>query len=145
VSAHYFKFSRDFDGPDRICGECQLTYDRGEHVLIDRLKPYTNYVCPTGGGLGHSGISTGAYRPVNRALSDHRCVCGVEFVEEDKETWRLSWEMQTPLSPDWTRQSVVRSKHAAQQQHAGLIDLRNQGEPIRNVTLVQVVEVQVQP
>lgn len=143
MSAHYFAFSRDFDGPDRICGECRSTYDQGDHILIDRLKPYTNYVCPSGGGYGHSGIYTGAYRPVGRTLRDHVCICGAEFVEEDKETWRLTWEMRTPFEPEWHTQSVVRSKHGAHEQRDGLLQLIEQGEPIRHVRLVRVAEVEV--
>ena len=139
---HYFVFSRDFDGQDRICGDCRSTYDRGDHILIDKLKPYTKYVCPESsgrtGGLGHSGTWTGAYTPVQRTLRDHLCICGLELVEEDNEQWRLTWEMVTPPSDDWHPVTVVRSKHTALSQQAGLLELIDQGEPIRNVVLEQV-------
>lgn len=52
--AHYFVFSRNWSGGGkRRCGECGLPYDDGDHIEITTLKPYTSYVCPTGGGLGH--------------------------------------------------------------------------------------------
>lgn len=142
MSAHYFVFSRDFNGPDRICAECCQTYDVGDHLLIDTLKPRTHYVCPESsdrtGAHGHSSIYTGAYRPVMRTLRDHLCTCGRELVEEDTEQWRLTFEAQTPLDPEWHKVTVVQSRHAALEQQAGLLQLIDQGEPIRNVALEQV-------
>ena len=139
---HYFEFSRDFDGLNRICGACRATYDVGDHILIDKLKPRTNYVCPAAssrtGGLGHKSIYTGDYRPVMRTLRDHLCTCGLELVAEDTEQWRLTWEMVTPPSEDWHPVTVTRSKHAALTQQVGLLELIDRGEPIRNVVLEQV-------
>lgn len=137
--AHYFRFSRDFDGNGRRrCADCFQPYDAGDHIEITTLKPYTSYVCPTGGGLGHSSIWTGAYRPDGRSLRDHLCSCGAEFVEEDRQLWQLSWEMQTPFSDgNWVPQQVISSRHSTHQQHAGLLLLITQGEPIRNVALVK--------
>lgn len=144
MSEHYFKFSTNWNSNhERLCGDCHQTYNDGDHIEITTLKPYTSYVCPSGGGLdGHSAISTGEHRPELRTLRDHLCVCGAEFVEEDRETWRLSWEMQAPLGPPrWRPVSVVRSRHAAEAQRDGLLQLIEQGEPIRSVELVQLVEV----
>lgn len=139
VTTHYFQFSRDFEGGRRLCADCRLSYDAGDHIEITTLKPYTHYVCPAGGGLGHSSIWTGAYYAEFRTLRDHLCICGAELVAEDDERWQISWEMQSPFSGgDWVPQHVVRSRHAAHEQHAGLLQLIEQGEPIRNVRLVQV-------
>ena len=135
ITAHYFKFSSNWRGSNRLCGECALTYDAGAHIEIDRLKPYASYVCPSGGDLGHSSVWTGAYLPENRTTRDHICSCGQEFVEEDRESWLLTFEIQTSGSEKWSPVSVVRSKHAAQQQRDGLLGLIEQGEPIRNVEL----------
>lgn len=136
--AHYFVFSREFVDGHRICGGCGSNYDDGNHLLIDKLKPRTSYVCPTGGGYGHSSISTGAYAPVQRTLRDHLCSCGAEFVEEDNEVWRISFETQTPLDPEWHPVTRLDSKHAVHQQGDGLLELIDQGEPIRNVVIEQV-------
>ena len=139
MTAHYFRFSRDFDGNGRRkCAECRLQYDDGEHIEVTVLEPYTSYVCPSGGGLGHKSVYTGAYRPEHRSPSDAFCCCGAELVEEDRERWRVAFETQTPLEPEWHPVEVVRSKHAAHQQHAGLLLLVTQGEPIRNVVLERV-------
>lgn len=141
MSSHYFVFSRNWRGSERLCGECSDTYDGGEHIEITTLKPYTKYVCPDDTGeLSHSSQWTGAYHPANRSLRDHLCVCGAEFVEEDTETWQLSWEAKsTPDSP-WHPVSAVRSRHAAEVQHRGLLELIERGEAIRNVRLVRLVE-----
>jgi len=71
-------------------------------------------------------------------MSDRLCVCGAELVEEDKEVWRISFETQSPYSDDWHPVEALKSKHAAHQQHEGLLMLIEQGEPIRNVKLEQV-------
>lgn len=140
--AHYFAFSRNWLDGRRLCGECSLNYDQGDHIEITVLKARTTYVCPESSGrtgaLGHSSISTGAYHPEMRRLSDETCTCGATLVEEDNEQWRLTFETATPLDPEWHSVSVVRSKHAALQQQAGLLELIDQGEPIRNVVLEQV-------
>ena len=132
---HYFKFSTNWRDGTRLCGECALTYDEGDHIEINHLKPGTSYVCPDAGGLGHKSIYTGAYRLELRSLTDHICICGRELVEEDRETWRLTFEAQTPLDPEWHTVSHVQSKHAAHMQREGLLALIAQGEPIRNVEL----------
>ena len=137
---HHFAFSTKFDGNGRRrCGECYQPYDDGDHIEITKLKPYTSYVCPNGGGLGHSSTYTGAYRPELRSLRDGYCTCGAEFVEEDDEQWQLTFEAQTPMSGgEWVPVQTVKSRHAAQQQHVGLLQLIEQGEPIRNVQLVEL-------
>lgn len=135
---HYFAFSTNWSGTDRLCGDCGLTYDDGAHIEITTLKPYTKYVCPSGGGYGHSSVYTGSYDPVGRRLTDHICLCGREFVEEDKETWRLSWEMDT--GEGWRHVEHIQSRHASEQQKAGLEELIAKGEPIRNVKLVELRE-----
>ena len=137
-AGHYFAFSRNWLDGKRLCGECSRTYDGGDHIEVTVLKPYTSYVCPTGGGLGHSGRWTGAYRPELRSLRDKFCMCGAELVEEDAEKWLLSWEMQTPFHDEWRPVTKVDSKHATHSQRDGLLDLIDQGEPIRNVSLTRV-------
>lgn len=142
MSAHYFTFSRDFVDGRRLCGDCRLNYDAGEHIEITVLEPYTSYVCPENRGqLGHSGRWTGAYLPELRRLSDGQCICGATLVKEDQETWRLSWEMQHPPGTPWHTVSKVQSRHGAETQRAGLLELIEQGEPIRNVQLTQLREV----
>jgi hypothetical protein len=140
TTAHYFAFSSTFRNGERVCRECDRSYARGDHLVVDRLKPRTKYVCPSGGGLGHSGMYTGALdaHPELRRPDEHLCICGEEFVEEDTETWQLTFEMRTPLDPEWHTVKVVRSRHASEQQRLGLIALAEQGEPIRNVNLVRL-------
>lgn len=135
---HYFEFSRDFVNGKRLCGACRQNYDDGDHIEVTVLKPYTSYACPSGGGLGHSGHWTGAYRPELRSLRDKFCICGLALVEEDSEQWVLSWEMQTPFADDWRPVTKVDSKHATHSQRDGLLELIDQGEPIRNVSLTRV-------
>lgn len=137
MSAHYFTFSRDFQDGRRLCGECRLNYDDGDHIEVTVLKPYTSYVCPSGGGYGHSSTWTGAYRPEGRSLRDKFCACSAEYVEEDTERWRLSWEMVGPHGDDWRPIEKVDSKHATHLQRDGLLELIGRGEPIRNVALVR--------
>ena len=141
TASHYFRFSRDFDGNGRRrCADCRLSYDDGDHIEITTLKPYTNYVCPSAGGLGHKSVYTGAYHPDGRTLRDHLCTCGANLVEEDRELWQLSFEVQRPDGDGhWTPVTTTKSKHAAQLQHAGLLELIDQGEAIRNVELVRLV------
>lgn len=142
MSAHDFQFSRDFVDGRRLCGECRMNYDDGDHTLIEVLKPYTKYVCPESSGrtgmLGHSGTWTGAYLPEMRRRRDDKCSCGATFVEEDTEQWRLSWEMVSPFTGEWKPVTKVQSKHGALSQQVGLLELIDQGEPIRNVRLEQV-------
>lgn len=137
MSAHYFQpRSMYFRGNERLCGECDSTYPEGDHIEVNDLKPYTSYVCPTGGGLGHSSQYTGAYLHVLRSPRDKFCICGAELVEEDNEQWRLSWEMDT--GTDWRPVTKVGSKHATHQQRDGLEELIARGEPVRAVTLERV-------
>lgn len=142
TDAHYFTGTFPHVGPgERLCKVCGQSYDDGEHIEITTLKPYTSYVCPTGGGRGHSSIWTGALLHSLRTLTQHLCVCGRELVEEDKETWRLTWEMQEPAGTPWRMVTAIRTKHQAIQQREGLVQLIEQGEQIRNVSLVQLDEV----
>lgn len=63
----------------------------------ESLKMFTNYICPTGGGLGHSSIYTGGYEPtpVERGV----CICGTPLVEDlpDGFRYRLEFETVMPL------------------------------------------------
>ncbi|AKD99198.1 hypothetical protein XU06_22845 [Rhodococcus erythropolis] len=138
-NAHHFKFSTNWRGQDRLCGQCGNTYGEGRHIEITILEPFTSYVCPSGKGLGHSGIYTGAYNPALRTMRDHLCDCGLRLVEEDTELWKLSWEMQDDDTP-WRRIDRVGSRHSTQQQRDGLETLASNGESIRNVRLVRLVE-----
>lgn len=140
-ASHYFAFTSTFRNGQRICGACDRAYDEGQHIAVNLLKPRTSYVCPTGGGLGHSGVYTGNLdaRPELRRPDENLCICGREYVEEDQETWQLTWEMQTPFDPEWHSVSVVRSKYAAHQQRDGLLASAESGSPIRNVELVRLV------
>jgi hypothetical protein len=135
---HYFQFSTTWQESKRLCGECKQPYAEGPHIEITKLRSFTSYVCPTGGGYGHSSTWTGAYALDGRRLRDHLCICGEEFVEEDSEQWRLSWEHVGPFSDDWVPVTNTQSRHAAKQQHEGLLQLIAEGERIRNVTLEQV-------
>lgn len=134
-TAHYFEFSSNWDGPNRRCGACGKTYDGGDHIEINTLKSYTDYVCPTGGGYGHSSIWTGAYLHSLRTLRDHLCTCGAELVEKDNERWRVTWEMANPWTGNWEHHENVQSKYDAEAQHCGLVSLISAGEEIRNVRL----------
>jgi hypothetical protein len=137
MEKHYFKFSTNWSNGKRLCGTCEKTYHEGNHILIETLKPYTSYVCPKSSQeRGHSSVWTGASHehPELRTPTEHLCQCGTEYVEEDKETWELSYE----LGSDWHPVSVVRSKWATHAQRDGLLELIQAGEPIRNVTLVQL-------
>lgn len=133
--AHYFKFSTNWSSGQRLCGDCNLSYDAGQHIEITTLKPFTNYVCPTGGGYGHSSTYTGALIPSLRTLHQHLCICGNEFVVEDNESWTLTWEMKDPWSDEWRTVSNTQSKHAAHAQRDGLLELIERGEDVRNVVL----------
>ena len=137
VNAHHFMFSTNWRGKDRLCGACRCTYDHGDHVEIAILKPYTSYVCPSGKGLGHSSIYTGAYNPTLRTLRDHLCSCGLGFVEEDAELWRLSWEMQDD-DAHWQRIERVGSRRSTERQRDGLKTLILDGDHIRDVQLVRL-------
>lgn len=52
-----------------------------------------------------------------------------------KEQWRVSWEIASPWSGEWSSQEVVQSKHDAQSQYDGLMSLVAAGEQIRNVRI----------
>ncbi|WP_402465696.1 hypothetical protein [Isoptericola aurantiacus] len=140
MGAHHFEFSPRFRNGHRICAACDRDYDHGEHIEITTLKPYTSYVCPNDTGRGHSAIWTGAHLPANRTPTQHLCDCGAEFIEEDRETWRLTWEMQTPDRPDWHTVSKVASGHETAQQESGLRRLAEQGDGVRNVRRTRLVE-----
>lgn len=143
MNAHHFEFSTNWRGQHRLCGMCGCTYDEGGHVEIAILRPYTSYVCPSGKGLGHSGIWTGAYIPTLRTMRDHLCDCGLGLVEEDAELWQLSWEMQDD-DASWRRIDRVGSRHSTEQQRDGLETLISAGEAIRDVRLVRLVAEVVQ-
>ena len=136
--AHYFKFSTNWQAGKRLCGICKLTYDHGNHIEVNNLKPFTNYVCPTGGGYGHSSVWTGDRNghPELNSSRDAYCICGAEFVEVDNEKWKLSWEMIDPFTGNWKKVKVTRSRHDAHSQHEGLQSLLASGE-VRNIKLKQ--------
>lgn len=84
VAAHVFVFSRDWSAGKRLCGECHLTYDGGEHLHVAVLEPYTAYVCPRGRGQGHSSVWSGAQDvPELRSPRDNLCACGATYVKEE--------------------------------------------------------------
>jgi hypothetical protein len=142
TEAHYFAFRPHMGSSPRPCGGCGLPYGEGNHIEITNLKPYTRYVCPKDGdGQGHKGVWTGAHIPELRRIDEHLCTCGAEMVEEDTERWEISFELLTSDGQHWRPVSAVRSRHAAAQQHQGLLTLIEQGEQIRNVRLVQLGEV----
>ena len=138
---HYFVFSAEWLDGQRLCGECRQTDVGGDHPdpWVDLgIRERTNYVCPADSGLGHSSTYTGSPPLSLRSSRDAFCSCGERYVEEDSETWQLTFETCTPLDPDWHTVTVVRSRHAAEQQRDGLLELIEQGEPIRNVQLVEL-------
>jgi hypothetical protein len=137
MTEHYFKWSRDFRESARLCGECHLTYEQGEHIEITTLEPYTSYVCPVDTGHGHSAMFTGAYRPELRSLTDHLCICGAVFVKEDRQQWQLSWEMRDE-SGRWYPVERIGSHHSTWVQWNGLNELESSGEDVRNVRLVRM-------
>lgn len=131
--AHIFKFSRNWRDGKRLCGECHQTYDAGDHEHIAALKPYTSYVCPNDGDGGpHSSVWSGAQNvPELRGPNDAYCrCCGAQYVEEDREVWRLSWEYVSPWTGDWTPCERLGTNHSTEQQCAGLLSMPDE---IRNV------------
>ena len=139
--AHHFAFSTNWRDGKRLCGDCGQKYDDGDHIEVRVLDPFTRYICPVGNGqMNHSSTWSGAQDcPELRSPRDKFCVCGAEFVKEDEETWRLSWEMDT--GGGWHPVSKVASRHETHTQRDGLTALIAQGEPIRNVSLVLLTEV----
>lgn len=134
--AHYFKFSTNWQAGKRLCGSCKMTYDHGKHLEVNNLKPFTNYVCSTGGGYGHSGVWTGdrSRHPELNSPRDAYCICGEKLVEVDKEEWKLSWEMIDPFTGGWKKVKVIRNRHDSHRQHEGLQQLLATGE-VRNIKL----------
>lgn len=138
MAEHVFKFSREFRDGKRLCGECWQTYDQGEHQHVAVLKPYTSYVCPNDTGLGHSSVWSGAQNvPELRRPNDDRCTCGAQYVEEDREVWRLSWEYVSPFTGDWTPVERDGSKHGTHQQRDGLLSMPDE---VRNIQLRKIGE-----
>jgi hypothetical protein len=137
TTAHVFTFSRDWSGGKRLCGECRLTYDEGNHIHVAVLEPYTSYVCPNGSGSGHSSVWSGSQNtPELRRLTDNLCTCGAIYVKEDDEKWLLSWEMKDPITGQWRPVERVDTKHSTHEQRDGLLTLPDE---IRNVQLRQLV------
>lgn len=100
AGAHVFAFSRDWSGGKRLCGECHLTYDDGDHLHVAVLEPFTSYVCPKGRGRGHSSVWSGTQDvPELRSPSDALCSCGATYVKAENppkfagSQFRVSWEM----------------------------------------------------
>lgn len=137
MAEHVYQFSREWRDGKRLCGECQQTYEQGEHTHVAVLKPYTSYVCPLDGdGRPHSSVWSGAQNvPELRRPNADRCNCGERYVEEDREVWRLSWEYVSPWTGDWTPCERLGSKHSTEQQRAGLVSMPDE---VRNVALVKV-------
>lgn len=141
MEPHYFAFSTEWRDGQRLCRACGNTYDGGGHIESNVLKPYTKYVCSAAqpDTMGHSAVWSGSRTtPELRSEKDAFCVCGAPYVEQDKETWRLSWEMIGPFDSAWHPVEKVASRHETHGQHAGLLELIEQGEQIRNVRLVQL-------
>lgn len=136
MTAHVYAFSRDWRAGKRLCGECHLTYDEGEHLHVAVLKPFTSYVCPNGSGRGHSSMWSGAQNvPELRRPNDDRCVCGAQFVEEDAEVWRISFEVLSPYSGDWAPVERLGTKRSTHEQRDGLLTMPDE---VRNVQLARV-------
>jgi hypothetical protein len=100
------------------------------------MKPYTKYVCPSGGGYGHSGHWTGARNPAVSSINDGYCMCGAVMVEEVKDgtLWRVTFEADTGYG--W--HPVVKetdSERNARAQVEGLHKLEAAGEPVRDIRL----------
>lgn len=130
---HVFTFSRNWSGGKRLCGKCNQTYETGDHIHVAVLKPYTSYVCPKGGGYGHSSVWSGSQDvPELRKPTDNLCVCGETFVEEDAEQWLLSWEMKDPITRRWRPVKRIGSRHSTHEQRDGLLTMPDE---IRNVEL----------
>lgn len=141
TAAHHFTFSPRFD-PDtltRICGTCDHTWNNGDHIEIDILKPYTTYICSADDGrLGHQTRYTGAWHHENRTLRDGTCICGAPMVERDNEKWLLTFEHSNPAG-HWSSVEKIASRHETHHQRTGLEQLAANGEAIRNITLTQLV------
>lgn len=104
------------------------------------LKPHTHYVCPNGGGYGHSQMWTGALNPAVRMRSDGYCLCGALLVEEtdDGIRWRVTFELNT--GDGWhlvTKETS--SERNARDQVAGLREQEATGEPVRSIALARAV------
>lgn len=135
MTAHIFKFSTSWVDGKRLCGECLRNYDDGDHVHVAVLKPFTSYVCPTGGGLGHSSVWSGSQAtPELRQPTDNLCICGAELVVEDEEVWLLSWEMRDLATGVWRAVQRQGTRHSTHAQRDGLLTMPDE---IRNVQLVQ--------
>lgn len=141
MTAHVFAFSRDWSGAKRLCGECHLNYDQGDHIHVAVLEPYTSYVCPKGGGEGHSGVWSGSQdTPELRTPTDNLCTCGETYVKEDTEEWLLSWDMKDPWTGKWRPIERRGTKHSTHEQRDGLLTMPDE---IRNVQLVRVATVRL--
>jgi len=136
IESHVFTFSRNWVDGKRLCGSCHLTYDEGEHVHVAILEPYTNYVCPSGGGLGHRSVWSGSQStPELRSLTDDKCVCGATLVKEDTELWLLSWDMRDPYTGKWRPMKRMGTRYSTHGQREGLLTMP---DDIANVRLVKV-------
>ena len=103
------------------------------------LKPYTSYVCPNDDdGRGHSSVWSGAQNvPELRGPDDDHCSCGAQYVEEDREVWRLSFDMIDPWTGDWKPVKRDGTRHSTHQQRDGLLSMPDE---IRNVKLRKIGE-----
>lgn len=128
-------------GTDPVrCRGCRKPWPCPDADLLP-MKPYTKYVCPNGGGYGHSSLWTGVLNPAVRCRSDGYCGgCGALLVAEvdDGTRWRLTWEMDSghgwhPVDKETSSATEARS------QIEGLRELQAAGEPIRNVLLQRAV------
>lgn len=109
---------------------------------VPRLKKYTKYRCPTGGGLGHGAKWTGAL-PCGQGPFDHLCPCGREYIEtvEDGHVYRVEWEMLGPWGGDWHPTSKEhKDRIEAVDQYRTLTEWAATGaEPVRNVRMSRSV------
>jgi hypothetical protein len=104
------------------------------------LKPYTKYICPNGGGYGHSSHWTGARNLAVSSRHDGYCICGAVMVEEvdDGTRWRVTFEADNGFG--W--HPVVNetsSERDARSQVKGLHQLQADGEPVRKIGLARAV------
>lgn len=136
TTAHVFTFSRDWSGGKRLCGTCHLNYDDGAHIHVAVLEPYTRYVCPNDTGRGHSSCWSGSQDvPELRTPTGNLCICGSQYVKEDDEEWKLSWEMKDPHTGNWRPIKRRGTKHSTLHQRDGLVTMPDE---IRNVQLVRL-------
>lgn len=118
---------------------------------VPRLKKFTKYHCPTGGGLGHGSLWTGALG-CGQHPTQHLCPCGAALVElvEDGYTYRVTWEALSPWNDgEWYPSHRDTTERAsAVDQYRQLVEWERTGvEPVRAVRFLraETTWVEVEP